>query len=265
VNIHGGPWLRVYEHAQWGRWPEAQFFASRGYVVLEPEPRGSTGFGRKLFKAGFKQFGQAMQDDITDGALHLVKEGIVDKNRMCLHGGSYGGYASAMGLAKDPDLWKCGTPFIAVTDLATWQQTQYSDTAQLSDFFEEDYPILVGDSSRDKEMFTKTSPVQQAARIKAPVLLTMGSDDVRVPLVHGEAFRDALQKNGKKVEYVVYREEGHGYNKPVNVYDFYRRLEKFFAENLKCRDAIDVGKSSTGAARAAFRLRSPRGGTVILR
>jgi dipeptidyl aminopeptidase/acylaminoacyl peptidase len=233
VNIHGGPWLRIYEFSQWGRWPEAQFFASRGYVVLEPEPRGSPGFGRKHFMAGFKQFGQAMQDDITDGALHLVNEGIVDKNRMCLHGGSYGGYATAMGLAKDPDLWKCGSPFVAVTDLTTWQKTQYSDTAQGSDFLDVDYKTLVGDADQDREMFRKYSPVAQASRIKAPVLLAMGADDVRVPLVHGDDFHSALQKQGKKVEYVVYREEGHGFNKPANVYDFYRRLEKFFAENLK--------------------------------
>jgi dipeptidyl aminopeptidase/acylaminoacyl peptidase len=233
VNIHGGPWVRGYSGIEWGRWPEAQFFASRGYLVLEPEPRGSTGYGRKLYSSAFKQFGQAMQDDITDGALYLVKEGLADKSRMCLHGGSYGGYATAMGLAKDPDLWKCGSPFVAVTDLALWQNAPYSDTASESYFFQTDFRKLVGDSSADREMFSKYSPALQADRIKAPVLITMGSGDMRVPQVHGDNFVSALRSAGKKVEYVIYKGEGHGYNKDENVFDFYKRLEKFFAEHLK--------------------------------
>lgn len=233
VNVHGGPWVRAYYATEWGRWPEAQFFASRGYVVLEPEPRGSTGWGRKHFTSSFKQWGQTMQDDINDGALHLVKEGLVDKSRMCIHGGSYGGYAAAMGVTRDPDFWKCGTPFVAVTDLFLFQKVTYSDIAQASDFFETDFKRMVGDSSEDKDMFTKYSPTKQAANVKVPVLLTMGGDDVRVPLVHGEAFRDALEAAGKKVEFVVYSGEGHGYNKDSNVVDFYTRLEKFFAKNLK--------------------------------
>ncbi|HUP30491.1 MAG TPA: prolyl oligopeptidase family serine peptidase [Usitatibacter sp.] len=233
VNIHGGPWARSYTWSQWGRWPEAQFFASRGYVVLEPEPRGSLGWGRDHWKSSFKQWGQAMQDDITDGALHLAKEGIVDKNRMCLHGGSYGGYASAMGLAKDPDLWRCGSPFLAVTDLFMFQKVVYSDIAQQSDFFDHDFKVMVGDSRADREMFTRNSPTLQAGKIKAAVFLTMGGNDVRVPQVHGDEFYNALKTAGVKVEYKVYPGEAHGYNKDENVYDFYRSLEKFFAENLK--------------------------------
>ena len=233
VNVHGGPWARVYSAVEWGRWPEAQFFASRGYVVLEPEPRGSTGWGKKHFTSSFRQWGQTMQDDINDGALYLVKEGIVDRSRMCIHGGSYGGYAAAMGVTRDPDLWKCGSPFVAVTDLFLFQKVLWSDIAQQSDFFDTDFKKMVGDSSADKEMFTKYSPTKQAANVKANVLLTMGGDDVRVPLIHGEAFRDALEAAGKKVEFVVYRGEGHGYNKEANVTDFYSRLEKFFEANLK--------------------------------
>jgi dienelactone hydrolase len=233
VNIHGGPWTRTYGWIEWGR-PEAAFFASRGYAVLEPEPRGSTGWGKEHFLVSFKQWGQAMQDDITDGALHLATEGIVDKGRMCLHGGSYGGYATAMGLVKDPDLWRCGSPFVAVTDLFLFQGVTYSDMNDVKlDFFQTDFKKMVGDSSADKDMFTKYSPNLQADKIKAPIFLTMGSNDVRVPQVHGDKFESNLRAAGKKVEYVVYAGEGHGYNKAENVYDFYRRLEKFFAENLK--------------------------------
>jgi dipeptidyl aminopeptidase/acylaminoacyl peptidase len=233
VNIHGGPWVRGYHGIEWGRWPEAQFFASRGYVVLEPEPRGSLGFGRKLYVSAFKQYGQAMQDDITDGALYLVKEGLVDKSRMCLHGGSYGGYAAAMGLAKEPDLWKCASPFVAVTDLFLRQSVTYSDTSYGGYFLQTDYKKMVGDSSADREMFTKYSPALQADKVKAPVFLAMGSNDVRVPQVHGDNYAAALRAAGKKVEYVIYKGEGHGFNKDENVFDFYKRLEKFFAENLK--------------------------------
>lgn len=233
VNIHGGPWGRAYSWASWGRWPEAQFLASRGYVVLEPEPRGSLGWGRKHFFSSLKQWGQTMQDDITDGALHLVNEGLVDKNRMCLHGGSYGGYATLQGLVKDPDLWKCGSALVAVTDLGLMQDIVYSDTAMLSDFYQEDFVHMVGDKDKDRAMFEKVSPARNAAKIKAKVLLTMGSNDIRVPLRHGEAMRDAMEAAGKPIEYVVYVGEGHGYNKDEHVFDQYRRLEKLLKETLR--------------------------------
>ena len=233
VNIHGGPWARSYHQIEWGRWPDAQFLASRGYMVLEPEPRGSTGWGDKHLISSWKQWGQTMQDDITDGALYLVKEGLVDKSRMCVFGGSYGGYASAMALVKDPDLWACGVPIVAVTDLGTFQNATYSDMSRDSDFFQTEFKKMVGDSGADKAMFDKYSPARHADRVKAPVLIAMGSDDVRVPQVHGDDYVSALQKAGKKVEYVVYNGEGHGFNKDENVFDFYHRVEKFLAENLK--------------------------------
>jgi dipeptidyl aminopeptidase/acylaminoacyl peptidase len=233
VNIHGGPWVQGYDIISWGRWPDAQFLASRGYVVLEPEPRGSLGWGDRLYTSSFKQWGQTMQDDITDGALSLVKDGLVDKSRMCVFGGSYGGYASAMALVKDPDLWACGVPFVAVTDLATFQNVTYSDMSTETDFFQTEFMKMVGDSSKDKEMFAKYSPARHADVVKAPVLIAMGSDDVRVPQVHGDDYVSALRSAGKKVEYVIYNGEGHGFNKDENVFDFYHRVEKFLEENLK--------------------------------
>lgn len=233
VNIHGGPWVRGYSWASgWGRWPEAQFLASRGYVVLEPEPRGSLGYGKKHYFSSFKQWGQTMQDDITDGALHLVKEGMVDKNRMCLHGGSYGGYATLMGLVKDPDLWKCGSAMVAVTDLHLFQNLTESDISQLSDMFQEEFIYRVGDTGKDKAMFDKYSPARNADKIKAKLLLTMGGNDIRVPIAHGVAMNDAMVKAGKPIEYVVYAGEAHGYNKDENVHDQYRRSLKLFDETI---------------------------------
>ncbi|MEQ1518504.1 MAG: prolyl oligopeptidase family serine peptidase, partial [Usitatibacteraceae bacterium] len=158
VHIHGGPWVRAYGGVQWGRSPIAQFLASRGYAVLEPEPRGSTGFGKKHYASSFKQWGLAMQDDITDGALQLVKDGVVDKSRMCLLGASYGGYATLQGLVKDPDLWQCGVAYVAVTDLELLQTVSWSDMSRASDYLETDFKRYVGDSERDREQFRATSP-----------------------------------------------------------------------------------------------------------
>jgi dipeptidyl aminopeptidase/acylaminoacyl peptidase len=232
VHIHGGPRARSYYGAQWGR-PDAQFLASRGYVVLEPEPRGSLGFGRKHDMSGHKQWGLTMQDDLTDGALHLVKEGIVDKSRMALMGGSYGGYATLQGMVKEADLFKAGVAFVAVSDLTLLQKVSWSDIARDSDYLQTDYKKLVGDSSADQAQFELTSPARNAAKVKGPILLVMGSDDIRVPLIHGERMRDALKEAGKPVEWVVYKGEGHGFNKDENVIDFYTRIEKFLAANLK--------------------------------
>ncbi len=233
VHIHGGPWVRSYYGTAWGRWPVAQFLASRGYAVLEPEPRGSTGFGRKHYMSAMKQWGLAMQDDITDGALHLVNEGMVDKDRMCLYGASYGGYATLQGLVKDPDMWRCGVSYVAVTDLELMQTVQWSDTARFSDFYETDFKRRVGDKDADREQFNKTSPAKNADRIKAPVLLVMGGEDIRVPIIHGTTMRDAMQRAGKPLEYVVYNDEAHGFNKHENVVDFYTRVEKFLGLHLK--------------------------------
>ncbi len=233
VSIHGGPWVRSYHGVQWGRWPDAQFFASRGYAVLEPEPRGSLGFGARHFLSSFKQWGLAMQDDITDGALHLIKEGIVDKGRMCLFGGSYGGYASLQGLVKDPDLWRCASSYVAVTDLELLQSVSWSDTARASDYFETDFKRRVGDRELDRAQFNATSPAKNADRIRAAVMLTMGIQDQRVPVIHGTTMRDAMAKAGKPLEYNTYTNEAHGFNGHENVVDFYTRTERFFAKHLK--------------------------------
>lgn len=235
VHVHGGPWVRSYHGVQWGRWPVAQFLASRGYAVLEPEPRGSRGFGTRHFAGSMKQWGLSMQDDLTDGALKLASDGIVNRDRMCLFGGSYGGYATLQGLVREPDLWRCGSAYIAVTDLGLMQTVSWSDMAQLSDYLETDFKRMVGDHETDKAQFDATSPARNADKIKAPVMLTMGGTDRRVPLIHGTTMREAMEKAGKSLEYHVYADESHGFNAPANVADFYGRVEKFFARHLAPR------------------------------
>lgn len=240
VNVHGGPMVRGYFHESWDRWPDAQFFASRGYAVLELEPRGSMGSGKTNFVSGWKQWGGTMQDDLSDGAMFLVQEGIVDRSRMGLFGGSYGGYASLQGMVKNPELWQCANSFVAVTDLGLLQNVTWSDTAEYGDaatggYLANEFTKWVGDSKVDATLFELSSPAKNADKIRGPVMLSMGSDDRRVPLIHGERMRDAMVKAGKPIEYKVYAEEGHGFNRDQSVFDFYNRSEKFFASCLKKR------------------------------
>jgi dipeptidyl aminopeptidase/acylaminoacyl peptidase len=229
--IHGGPWARGTE---WGFDTLAQFFASRGYAVLEPEFRGSVGHGWKLYSSSFKQWGLAMQDDIADGAEWLIREGIVDKDRICLFGGSYGGYATLWGLIKTPGLYRCGVAYVAVTDVSMLFDLDWNDLG-VSPYKWLDYEakVLIGDPKTDGEKFRSVSPLYNADKLAAPVLLAYGGLDPRVPIKHGTAFRDALDKSGKTYEWVVYRDEAHGFNKDENRFDFYRRVDAFLKKYLQ--------------------------------
>lgn len=231
VDIHGGPFVRGETH---GFDDLAQFLASRGYAVLQPNFRGTTGMGIKHFQSGWKQWGLAMQDDINDGVDALISEGVVDKNRVCLSGGSYGGYATLVGLAKSPSKFKCGIAYVAVTDLEILQSATWSDTnrAEEKKGTERFYKTQIGDPDKEKDLLRANSPLLLAEKIQAPVMLAFGGDDQRVPLIHGEKFRAALDKAGKKYEWVVYEGEGHGFNKDANRFDFYKRFENFLKANL---------------------------------
>ncbi len=228
VYVHGGPFV----HGEsWGWHPDAQFLAARGYAVLQPEFRGSTGYGWQHFRRSWKQWGLAMQDDVTDGVNWLVAQGIVDKSRVCIAGASYGGYAVMMGLAKDPELYRCGINWVGVTDIDLLYSATWSDTSG-SDWQKYGMPQLIGDRVKDAEQLRATSPLLQAKRINKPVLMAYGGRDVRVPLVHGEKMRDALTANNVPVEWVVYGEEAHGWNKTTNNIDFWDRIDRFLAKNL---------------------------------
>jgi dipeptidyl aminopeptidase/acylaminoacyl peptidase len=231
VHIHGGPYLRDYSSLPTRS--ESRFLASRGYAVLEPEPRGSKGFGRKHFTAGWGTWGASMQDDITDGVKALVDKGIVDPNRVCLYGGSYGGYATLQGLVREPDMFKCGLATVAVTDLELFQDTTWSDIPVQYKSMQEWFAERVGDPKRDAERLQTYSPLRNANKIKAPVLLMMGEADVRVPLVHGNKMRDAMKSAGVPHDYHIYVGEGHGWNKDENRVDFHKRAEAFFEKHLK--------------------------------
>jgi dipeptidyl aminopeptidase/acylaminoacyl peptidase len=230
VLVHGGPYVRG---GQWGWNPQTQFLASRGYAVLEPEYRGSTGFGAKHFRAGWKQWGLAMQDDIADGAKWAIAEGIVDPKRICIAGASYGGYATLMGLINDPALYKCGIDWVGVTDIKLMYTGHWSFSSDLSDTYKQyGMPDLVGDPVKDAEQLKATSPLLQAARITQPLLLAYGGADKRVPLYHGQKFYDAVKLTNADVEWVVYEDEGHGWYLPKTRIDFWGRVEKFLERHI---------------------------------
>jgi dipeptidyl aminopeptidase/acylaminoacyl peptidase len=229
VWVHGGPWAR--DHFRWD--PDAQFLASRGYAVFQPNYRGSTGFGLKHLTASFKQFGQTMQDDVTDGVRHLIAAGTIDPKRICIGGGSYGGYATMMGLIREPELFRCGIDVVGVTDLFWWIDLGYTDF-NLGDAKAAEVWLThtIGYPGADRAMMLANSPRFHAAKVQAPVLIVHGANDMRVPLRHGEAMRDALVAAGKPVEWVVYPEEGHGFGKESNRTAFYRSMEAFLAKQL---------------------------------
>jgi len=227
VLVHGGPFVRG---TSW-RWDaEVQFLASRGYAVLQPEFRGSAGFGGKHMEAGFRQWGQAMQTDLADGARWAIAQGFADPKRLCIAGASYGGYAALMGLIQNPELFRCAIDWLGVTDLDLWLSVDWSDLD--NDYRRYGAPRLIGDPVADAAMFKAASPLRNAERITQPLLMAYGAWDVRVPLVHGQKFRDAVLPHNRQVEWVVYPEEGHGWSRPATRLDFWGRVEKFLARHL---------------------------------
>ncbi|MBS0445672.1 MAG: S9 family peptidase [Proteobacteria bacterium] len=228
VLVHGGPFARVGE---WEWDADSQFLASRGYVVVEPEFRGTTGFGYKLFRAGWKQWGLAMQDDVADAARWAIKQGYADPKRVCIAGASYGGYATLMGLVRDSDLYRCGFEWVGVTDIDLMYSINWSDTSE--EWKRYGMPRLVGDPEKDAQQLADTSPIKQAARITRPLLMAYGGQDYRVPLEHGTKFRDAVKEHNPNVEWVVYPTESHGWFLEATDLDFWGRVERFLDRNLK--------------------------------
>ena len=228
VLVHGGPWVRG---AEWAWRGEAQFLASRGYVVVEPEFRGSTGYGNRWYRAGWKQWGLAMQDDIADAALWAIKQGYADKGRVAIAGASYGGYATLMGLIRNPEIFRCGVEWVGVTDIELMYSISWSDSSDQYQRF--GMPVLIGDRVKDAAKLAATSPIKLAAKIDQPLLMAYGGLDRRVPIDHGTQMRDAVQKTNKAIEWKVYNNEGHGWVLPANNDDFWTRVESFLDRNLK--------------------------------
>ncbi len=224
INPHGGPWVRD----TWGYNPEVQFLANRGYAVLQLNYRGSTGYGRKFWEASFKQWGKTMQDDLTDGVNWLIDQGLADAKRVCIYGGSYGGYAVLAGLAFTPDVYAAGVDYVGVSNLFTFLE---SIPAYWKPYLETLYE-MVGHPEKDKELLTETSPVFHADKIKSPLFIAQGRMDPRVNVNESDQMVEALKKRGIDVPYMVKDNEGHGFHNEENRFDFYEAMEKFLAKYL---------------------------------
>jgi dipeptidyl aminopeptidase/acylaminoacyl peptidase len=225
VNPHGGPWARD----SWGFNPEVQFLVNRGYAVFQTNFRGSTGFGRKFWEASFRQWGRAMQDDITDGVNWLIKEGIADPKRIGIYGASYGGYATLAGVTLTPDLYAAAVNYVGVSNMFTFMNTIPPYWEPLREMFYE----MVGNPEKDKDFLRAVSPVFLADRIKTPLLVAQGARDPRVNKAESDQIVEALRKRGVPVEYIVKDNEGHGFANEENQFEFYGAMEGFFAKHLK--------------------------------
>ncbi len=223
---HGGPWGRD----TWGYNPLAQFFANRGYAVLMPNFRGSTGYGRKFLDAGNLEWGRKMQEDLTWGVKYMVGEGIADPKRIGILGGSYGGYATLAGVAFSPDTYAAAVDIVGPSNLITLLESipPYWESARKV------FAMRMGDASttEGKARLMEESPLNSANHIKTPLLVAQGANDPRVNHREAEQIVIALRDRGFPVEYILAPDEGHGFQRPVNNLALFMASEKFLAKHL---------------------------------
>jgi dipeptidyl aminopeptidase/acylaminoacyl peptidase len=221
VLVHGGPWGRDV----WGYSSYAQWLANRGYAVLQINFRGSTGYGKKYVNAGDRQWAGAMHTDLLDGKDWAVKQGIADAKKVCIMGGSYGGYATLAGVTFSPDAFACGVDIVGPSNLNTLLKTipPYWSTI-LATFHKR-----MGDS---EDILKAQSPLFKADQIKAPLLIGQGANDPRVNKAESDQIVAAMRKNKKPVEYYVFPDEGHGFARPTNNMAFNAITEEFLAKYL---------------------------------
>jgi dipeptidyl aminopeptidase/acylaminoacyl peptidase len=229
VFPHGGPWARD----TWGFRNYAQFLANRGYAVLQPNFRGSTGYGKKFLNAGNKQWGDLMQDDLTWGVKYLVGKGIADPKRVGIMGGSYGGYATLAGVTFTPDLYAAAVSIVGPSNLLTLLETipPYWEAGRI--IFHE--RMGNPNSPEGKKQLERQSPLNSADKIKTPLMVVQGANDPRVKKAESDQIVIALRDRHFPVEYLCAPDEGHGFQRPVNNMAMMAAAEKFFAKYLKAR------------------------------
>jgi len=229
INPHGGPWVRD----SWGYNPEVQLLASRGYAILQVNYRGSTGYGRAFWSAGFKEWGRRMQDDLSDGVQWLIEEGIADPERIAIYGASYGGYATLAGIAFTPQLYACGVDYVGVSNLFTFMKTIPPYWKPYLDMLYE----MVGHPEKDKTLMEAASPVFHIDNIKAPLFVVQGANDPRVNIDESDQIVRSLRERGIDVPYMVKYNEGHGFANEENRFEFYKAMLGFLAKHMKTHSA----------------------------
>jgi len=223
IMPHGGPKDRDYMRFDW--W--AQFLANRGYAVLQPNFRGSTGYGRKFLQAGYGEWGQKMQDDITDGVKKLIADGIADPKRICIVGASYGGYAALAGAAFTPDLYACAFSWAGISDVNELRDVTTGDTTDTPAALT--WRLFIGD---DTSKLDSISPYEHADQVKCPVLLMHGKDDFTVRIKQSEEMERALNHAGKKVQLIEIDGESHYMQQTSTRVRVLTELKKFLKDNI---------------------------------
>jgi dipeptidyl aminopeptidase/acylaminoacyl peptidase len=231
VNVHGGPW----ERNRWGLRAESQWLANRGYLCVEVNYRGSTGFGRAFSLAGDREWGGRMQDDLLDAVRWVVDHGYADPDRIAISGASYGGYAALVGAAFTPEVFRCAVAVAAPANLQTFVASVPGSGKPGGSRIAR----RVGDPDRDAELLWSRSPLSRVADIRIPLLLAYGRHDPRVPISEAEQLVKALRANAIEHRCVIFEDEGHGFAKPHNTIAFHAMAEQFLSEHLggRCEPA----------------------------
>ncbi len=228
VNPHGGP---QGIRDSWGFNPETQLFASRGYATLQVNFRISGGYGKEFLRAGFKQIGRKLMDDVEDGVKYVIAQGWVDPDKIAIYGGSHGGYATLMGLVKTPDLYTCGVDYVGVSNIETFFSSFPEYWKPLTEMVKEIWYDL--DDPVEAKIAREVSPVYQIDKITKPVLVVQGANDPRVNINESDQIVTALRAKNLYVPYMVKYNEGHGFYREENQMDFYGAMMGFLAKYLK--------------------------------
>lgn len=228
VNPHGGP-QGIRDN--WGFNPETQLFASRGYATLQVNFRISGGYGKKFLRAGFKQIGRKVMDDVEDGVRYAIAQGWADPQRIAIYGGSHGGYATLMGMIKTPELYACGVNYVGVSNIETFFKSFPEYWKPLTEMVKEIWYDL--DNPRELEIARDVSPVNHTDKIVKPLFVVQGANDPRVNINESDQIVTALRAKGFEVPYMVKYNEGHGFQREENRLDFYTTMMGFLSVYLK--------------------------------
>ncbi len=224
LYVHGGPWARD----TWGYDPTAQWLANRGYLCVQVNYRGSTGYGKAFLNAGDREWGRRMHEDLIDAVEHIVSAGFADRGRVGIYGGSYGGYAALVGATFTPDVFRCAVDVVGPSNLRTLLETIPPYWKQLASQFHR----RVGHPETDVDLLWERSPLSRVADIRIPLLIAQGANDPRVKMSESDQIVEALRERGIPHTYLVYEDEGHGFKKPENAMAFQAEAERFLAEHL---------------------------------
>ncbi|HVJ80609.1 MAG TPA: S9 family peptidase, partial [Planctomycetia bacterium] len=248
--VHGGPWARD----AWGFNPIHQLLANRGYAVMSVNFRGSTGFGKKFLNAGNKEWAGKMHTDLLDAVDYAVNQGIADKQKVAIMGGSYGGYATLVGLTFTPDVFACGVDIVGPSNILTLLSTIPPYWAPQVKVFHD----RVGDPGKEKEFLLSRSPLTHVEKIKKPLLIGQGAKDPRVKQAESDQIVKAMQEKNIPVTYALFPDEGHGFARPENNQSFFAVTDVFLSQHLGGRSEPLSGETFQGST-----MQAPAGAGLI--